>query len=177
MDILMEKTIVYAGWSWRIAGAALYVLLSLNFLAHSFRRGSGTWLPCLFFLLLAVERFLPYVPGGAFLKLDQAGFTVCYWFKETRYRWCDIAAFKVITHRYWGIIPYRRRVGLQYTENSGKRTFLVRIAGALTRFDRALPDTYGMKAKELAQLLDRWRLGNVIPDQCQTPWVTSSWQA
>jgi hypothetical protein len=176
MGISMEKKIVYTGWSWRIAQAALFGLLSLNLLAHSFRTGSGS-LPGLVFLFLTVERCLVYIPGGAFLKLDQAGFTVCYWFKETRYRWGDIAAFKVITHRYMGIIPYRRRIGLQYTESSGKRNLVVRIAGALARFDQALPDTYGLKAKELAQLLDRWRLANVIPEQRQTPWISSSWQA
>jgi hypothetical protein len=176
MDVSMEK-IMYAGSSWRIAQSALYGLLSLYFLAKSFRIGSASWLPCLIFLFLAVERCLGYIPGGAFLKLDRQGFTVCYWFKETSYRWSDIAEFKVITYRYMGIIPYRRLVGFRYTESSGKRHLVLRIAGAFARFDRALPDTYGMKAKELALLLERWRLGAVTPDQTPTPWITSSWQA
>ena len=172
----MEKTL-YAGSKWRIAQSVLYGLLSLYFLTRSFRVGSPGWLPCLVFLFLALERSLGYIPGAAFLKLDQQGFTACYWFNQTSYRWCDIAEFKVITYLYMGIIPFRRVVGFRYTESSGKRNLALRIAGALARFDRALPDTYGMKANELALLLDRWRLGSVTPDQPRAPWISSSWQA
>lgn len=172
----MEK-IVYPASNWRIAQCALYSLLSFYFLTRSFRTGSANPLPCVVFLFLAVERCLVYIPGAAFLKLDQSGFTVCYWFRETHYRWCDIAEFRVITYRYMGIIPFRRMVGFRYSESSGKRHLALRIVGAIARFDRALPATYGMKARELALLLDRWRLGSVTRDQSATPWVTCSWQS
>jgi hypothetical protein len=172
----MEK-IVYPGSNWRIAQAILYGMLSAYFLMKSLRTGSANPLPCLVFLFVAVDRCLGYIPGAAFLKLDQQGFTVCYWFKKTSYRWCDIADFRVITRRCMGIIPFRRFVGLRYKDSSGKRHLALRIAGAIAHFDRALPDTYGMKAKELALLLDRWRLGSVAADQRRAPWVTSSWQA
>jgi hypothetical protein len=176
MDVSMEK-IVYLRSKWRIAQSALCGLLSFYFLTKSFRTGSANPLPWLVFLFLAVERCLGFIPGGAFLKLDREGFTVCYWFRETRYRWCDIAEFRVITYRYMGIIPIRRRVGFRYTESSGKRHLALRIAGAIARFDRALPDTYGMKAKELALLLDRWRLGSVTQEQPPALWVSNSWQS
>jgi hypothetical protein len=172
----MEK-IVYPGSNWRIAQSILCGMLSVYFLTKSFRTGSANPLPCLVFLFVAVDRCLGYIPGAAFLKLDQQGFTVCYWFRKTSYRWCDIADFRVISRRYMGVIPFRRFVGFRYTESSGKRHLALRIAGAITRFDQALPDTYGMKAKELALLLDGWRLGSVSADQLQTPWVTNSWQA
>jgi hypothetical protein len=171
----MEK-ILYAGSNWRIAQSAFYSLLSLFFLAKSFRTGSASWLPCLVFLFLAVERCLGFIPGGASLKLDQQGFTSRYWFKETRYKWSDIAEFRVITYRYLAIIPYRRMVTFRYSESSGKRNLALRIVGAIARFDAALPDTFGMKAKELALLMDQWRLANVTADQPPTPWVSSSWQ-
>jgi hypothetical protein len=176
MDVSMEK-ILYPGSKWRIAQCALYGLLSFFFLTKFFRGGAPTLLPCVFFLVLAIERGLGYIPRGAFLKLDQQGFTTCYWFRETSYRWCDIAEFRVITYRYLGIIPYRRLVGFRYTESSGKRHLALRIVGAIARFDRALPDTYGMKATELAPLLERWRLGSVAADQAQAPWISSSWLA
>jgi hypothetical protein len=172
----MEK-ILYPGSNWRIAQAILYGTLSAHFLTKSLRTGSANPLLCLAFLFVAVDRSLGYIPGAAFLKLDQQGFTVCYWFRKTSYRWCDIADFRVITRRYWGIIPFRRFVGFRYTESSGKRHLALRVASAIARFDRALPDTYGMKAKELALLLDQWRLGSVAADQRRAPWVTSSWQA
>jgi hypothetical protein len=172
----MEK-IVYPGSNWRIAQSILCGVLSVYFLTKSFGTSSASPLPCLVFLFVAVDRSLGCIPGAAFLKLDQQGFTVCHWFKKTSYRWCDIADFRVISRRYMGIIPFRRFVGFRYTESSGKRHLALRIAGAIARFDQALPDTYGMKAKELALLLDRWRQGGVTADQHRTPWVTSSWQA
>jgi hypothetical protein len=172
----MEK-IVYPSSNWRIAQSILCGMLSAYFLTKSFRIGSANPLPGLVLLFVTVDRCLGFIPSAAFLKLDQQGFTVCYWFKETSYRWCDIAEFRVISYRYLGIIPFRRVVGFRYTESSGRRHLALRIAGAIARFDRALPDTYGMKAKELALLLDRWRLGSVTADQRQAPWVTSSWQA
>jgi len=172
----MEKTL-YAGSKWRMAQSAVYGLVSFYFLMKSVRTGYANPLPCLVFLFLAVDRGLGFIPGGAFLKLDTEGFTTCYWFRETSYRWRDIAEFRVITYRYLGIIPVRRQVGFRFTESSGKRNLALRIAGAIARFDRALPDTYGMKAKELAFLLDRWRLGSVSADQPQVPWISSSWEA
>lgn len=171
----MEK-IICPRSTWQTAQCAIYGLLSLYFLKESFRI-NASWIPCLVFLFLAIHRCLPFIPGAAFLKLDREGFTACYWFTETRYLWSDIAEFRVITYRRWGFIPFRRFVGLRYTESSGKRHLLVRIVGTLARFDRCLPDNYGMKPKELALLLDRWRLGNAAREQkAPAAWVSSSWE-
>lgn len=152
--------ILYPRSRWRTAQGILFGLLAFFCLSKFLQAQLATLIPFALFGVLAVERCLGYIPGGAFLKLDQQGFSACYWFRKTRYQWSDIAEFKVITYRYLGIIPLRRMVGFRFTESSGKRHLALRIIGAIARFDRSLPDTYGLKAKQLALLLDRWRLAH-----------------
>jgi len=112
---------------------------------------------------------LTLAPGAASLKLDSQGFTVRYWFKEETYRWTDVKEFNLITLRYVGIIPVRRSVGFRFSESYGKRNIVLRIAGAIARFDRQLPDNYGMKAKELLVLLEGCRRQAVGVDANQYP--------
>ena len=97
---------------------------------------------------------LSLVPGATWLKLDSQGFTVRKWFREDTYRWADIKDFRLITYRYMGIIPFRRSVGFTL---SGKRNVVMRVAGALARFDRLLPDNFGMKPRDLMALLELCR--------------------
>jgi hypothetical protein len=68
-----------------------------------------------------------------------------------------------------GIIPVRRSVGFRFSESYGKRNIISRIAGAIARFDRQLPDNYGMKAKELLVLLEACRRPVVAVDANQYP--------
>ena len=105
---------------------------------------------------------LTLVPGATWLKLDSQGFTVKKWFRQDTYRWSDIKDFRLITYRYMGIIPFRRSVGFTL---AGKRNVVMRVAGALARFDRLLPDNYGMKPRDLMVLLElsrRQAVGNVV---------------
>jgi hypothetical protein len=96
------------------------------------------------------------LPGAAWLDIDSQGFTVRYWFKEERFRWTDIKAFKVMTQRLF-FIPVMRSVGFTFSETYPKRNVVLRIAGAIAAFDRRLADNYGMKARELAGLLELCR--------------------
>jgi len=112
---------------------------------------------------------LSLVPGAASLKLDSQGFTVRYWFKEETYRWIDVKEFNLITLRYMGFIPVRRSVGFKFSESYGKRNIVLRIAGAIARFDRQLPDNYGMKAQDLLVLLELSRRQAVEGDANRYP--------
>jgi hypothetical protein len=71
--------------------------------------------------------------------------------------------------RYLGIIPVRRSVSFRFSESYGKRNIVLRIAGAIARFDRQLPDNYGMKAKELLVLLESCRRQAVGVDTNRYP--------
>jgi hypothetical protein len=99
------------------------------------------------------------LPGSSCLLLNESGFTVRMWFRDSTYRWCDIETFGIITWRQWGIIPVRRSVSFRYSANRRKHVNVgLKIANAIAGFDGSLPDNYGMKAKDLAAVMDQWRL-------------------
>ena len=62
----------------------------------------------------------------------------------------------VVTQRYWGFVPVNRMVGWTYAK-SYKRSVLLKASSALVGFDALLPNTYGMKARDLAAFMEAWR--------------------
>jgi hypothetical protein len=129
----------------------------LLFLTLTTRHRGGV-MPAFICFLGVLVYALPLLPGAAWLKLNSQGFTARNWFKEETFRWTDIKEFKLITTYYMGVIPVGRSVGFTFSENYPKRNVLLRIAGTLAQFDRKLTDNYGMKAQELAALLESCRL-------------------
>ncbi|MGC4050732.1 MAG: hypothetical protein QM757_15260 [Paludibaculum sp.] len=116
--------------------------------------------------------FTSLLPSAAWLKLDAQGFTYRIAFREHRHNWTDIRSFGVLTRRYLGIIPVNRIVCFTYTEEHKKtKGLLLRMATAIARFDGQLPDNYGMKARDLASLMENWRLQQlsnaVAPDMAR----------
>ena len=128
----------------------------------------------LFALALVAAFGAMLLPGAAWLQMDPEGFTVRNFYRDERFRWVDIKEFKVMTYRYMGFIPIYRSVAFTFSEHYPKRNLLLRVASKLAAFDRKLPDNYGMKAQELAKMLEAARLravGNypVLPSPVE-PW-------
>jgi len=90
-----------------------------------------------------------------FLKLDAEGFTIKSMWEERRERWADVEAFYVVTTRYMGI-PIRRMVGYRYAKEY-QQSMVRKVLRFVNRWDKLVPDNYGMKAKELAALLEQRR--------------------
>ncbi|MEM6331191.1 MAG: hypothetical protein AAF790_13205 [Planctomycetota bacterium] len=108
----------------------------------------GDWLGFLVagFALFAVPVFaIQLLPGAAYLRVDQNGVRFAVAFRETAVPWESIAESGVYE------VKGSRLVGFNYTAKAGR----VRQASrSLTGYEGGLPDTYGMKAEELASLLD-----------------------
>ena len=103
--------------------------------------------------------FSNLLPGAARLKLDAQGFSYRMAFREHRHNWTDIESFGVLTRRYLGVIPFSRKVCFSFTANHKKtRALVIRMAATVTRFDGQLPDNYGLKARDLAALMESWRV-------------------
>jgi len=134
----------------RLGRLALLVLLWIIVTTGSLRSRGG---PMISFVLAigVIMLAVSLIPAATWLKLDSQGFTVRKWFRQDTYRWSDIKDFRLITYRYMGIIPFRRVVGFTF---SRKRNIAARIVGALARFDRLLPDNFGMKPKNLMALME-----------------------
>ena len=95
------------------------------------------------------------VSNSAWLKLNADGFVVKNLFREESYKWSDIESFVLITKRYLGVIPIYRYVGFRFSESYRKRGIIRKASLALVGFDRNLAENYGLKAKVLAQLLEK----------------------
>ncbi len=121
-------------------------------------RGGG-WLLALLAGIGAFIFFTSLLPSAAWLKLDAHGFTYRVAFRTQQHNWADIQSFGVLTRRYLGIIPISRIVYFTFTEEHKKtKSLMLRMATVIARFDGQLPDNYGMKARDLAALMEGWRI-------------------
>lgn len=88
-------------------------------------------------------------PRSSYLELGQEGFTVCSLFRRSFVPWHHVQAF----------VPIRMNanamVGWTYTPAFTGSTTARQASFALAGVEAALPDTYGMKAAELAVVLNR----------------------
>lgn len=129
----------------RIAGGLMCVILGLTIPIEAF------------FRLIAVAGGIALMlPGYGSLKLDESGFTFRSLFGEKTTPWVDIESFLVVTQRVMYFIPVNRMVGWRFT--SAKRPIVLKATSLLVPYDALLPNTYGMKAQELASLLEAWRV-------------------
>ncbi len=90
------------------------------------------------------------LPGASFLRLDSKGFVMRSLYRETRYAWADVAGFGV------AIAGVRRMVGFNFSpgyERSGKGR---RLSKALSGWEAALPDNYGLRLERLAALMNEY---------------------
>jgi len=85
------------------------------------------------------------------LQLAQRGFSFGTLRKQYSYSWSDIAYFGVVEfgrERWVCFVLSPHYVGEEHVQATNQ---------AFGGFDRFLPDTYGMRAEELAALLEAWR--------------------
>jgi hypothetical protein len=102
-----------------------------------------------FFGLCALVAALNLHPRGSYLELGREGFVFASMFRRVFVPWGHVREF----------VPYKvqhtKMVGWNYvpsfTGSRGGRKLSVALAGV----EAALPDTYGMKAEELASLLNQ----------------------
>jgi hypothetical protein len=88
-----------------------------------------------------------------YLELTPSGFTVASALAPTStYRWDDVGTFETRTRYYRGF-KTGETVVFDLASTYSHRT----IRAVMNALGVSLPDTYGMKAKELATLMNRWR--------------------
>lgn len=139
----------------RIKQTLLLLLCSVFVVAGIFmvrKDGDVMGYVCIVFFGLGCGVFLVnFLPSAAYLRLEEDGFTFCSLFRVHTVRWADVLEFGVIRMRNnrmvaWNYVP-------SYTQSGAMRS----VNQALSEFDAALPDTYGVKAMELAEEMQRLR--------------------
>jgi hypothetical protein len=89
--------------------------------------------------------------NASYLKLDSEGFTMCSMFRAQTFRWVDVTGFgvgRVLTNK---MVMFNFEP--TYTRTPGLRSFNVDLVG----FEAGLPDSYGLKHDELAELLNKFK--------------------
>ncbi|TWT22582.1 hypothetical protein FQY83_06095 [Luteimonas marina] len=116
------------------------------------------WACIVFFGLCGAIGLLNLLPGASRLLLDDDGFEIVSLFRRSRMRWSDIARFG--TYRVGANVM----VGFDFVDGYRGSDRLRRVNHSLSGFQGALPDTYGLKAGELAARMEArlvaWRQGS-----------------
>jgi hypothetical protein len=113
------------------------------------------WLGVIFFGAGAVAFAILLLPGASFLKLTRDGMTVVSLFRRSTYRWDDIDSFGVMSLEKFGGTKY---VGIIFSASYQGHKIGRKMVATMTGFQGGLPDTYGMSADDLVDLLSDWRL-------------------
>lgn len=134
----------------------LLLLMSAGFVVGGMwmlREGDAWgWAPAVIFALCVFVFVIQLLPGSAFLTVDDEGIEFCALFRKQRYSWADISEFGTYTIRNHGMAA-ARFVGINFSSTYQRSPRGRAMAKAMTGFEGALPDTYGYKAEELAELL------------------------
>ena len=106
------------------------------------------WAGVVLFGLGIPVSLIQLLPGQSYLEIDRDGFTMAGMFRKHRTAWADVAGFGVMSIHSNKMVGWNYSPG--YQGQSVGRAFASVISGA----QAALPDTYGMKAEALAELLN-----------------------
>ncbi len=107
---------------------------------------------CLLGFVIVFFGAMLLLPKRCYLLLTPEGFTVSSPFGRQTSRWSDIEGFMVAVS---GKGSYKRVV-FNYSDTYQKYRTVRKVSRGLVGYEAPL-DNYGMKAEDLADLLNRWR--------------------
>ena len=140
----------------------ILLLVSLGFVSLTpivmNKNPTMAWVNAIFFGLCAIVLIIQLFPKTSHLKLTEEGFEVKSLFKSHFTKWSDVEFFGV------GYLGNTKAVMFNYSENHTKQKLGKQIASAMTGAEGGLPNTYGMKAKELAELMNEWKVDASLHD-------------
>ena len=127
----------------------LFLLVSIAFVAIGVmmvRDGEPMGYFCSgFFALGAVVFVINMLPNASYLRLDETSFTFCSLFRAHTVPWAAIQEFGVFT------IRLKRMVAWNFVPGYTGSARLQDLSRAVSGFDAALPDTYGLSANDLVE--------------------------
>jgi hypothetical protein len=118
-------------------------------------RGDPTgWLSTGFFGLCAGVFAANLLPQASYLKLTRDGFEFVTLFRHQQLRWADVSGFRAarVAGRKMVLMDLNNDALMQTATAKRLAAVSLAIAGAAA----ALPDTYGMTAEALAEVLNDW---------------------
>jgi hypothetical protein len=113
------------------------------------------WLAVVFFGLGVPIFIIQLFPNSSFLTVSDEGIEFCSLFRKSKLKWSDIAEFGVFSIRNHGL-TVRKIIGINFSATYTLASKGRAVAKALSGFEGALPDTYGLQAEELVELLSMY---------------------
>lgn len=110
------------------------------------------WFTVAFFGLGVLVEIVTLVPGSSYLELSSSGITVRTLYRTWHVNWSDVSDFFV--SRVGG----RDMVCWNYSSSYSASLRGRKISRSLAGVEAGLPDTFGLSATELANLLNQWRM-------------------
>ena len=139
-----------------LIGASIFVAFGRLILANEPIIG---WITIIFFGLVGLVGLLGLLPGGrAYIELSPQGFSTYGMYRKWFFRWSDIQEFKVIKIESKTMVGWNYQPGFR-AEGLGRETGR-KISFTLGGVEAVFPDLYGMKAEDLAALMNEWRERN-----------------
>jgi len=129
-------------------GSLAFVLIGI-WMVRS--REMFAWLGIVFFGLCLFVSLICMLPKASYLRLTPDGFTICSLFRAHTTRWEDVISFGV------GRIFTNKMVMFNYVESYQRSPKLRSFNTKLTGFEAAIPDSYGFRHEDLADLLNRYK--------------------
>jgi hypothetical protein len=147
-------------WMLVLAGCAAFVTIAIWMVST----GNGGdvlygWLALLFFGCGVLVSAIMMVPGAGSLTLDRDGFEIINMYRRSFFRWSDGSGFTA------KILPPATQHVVVFDSAGAAHKSLGRLNTMFAGRNAGLPDTYGLPAKDLAELLSKWReraLGEVM---------------
>lgn len=110
------------------------------------------WLIAVLFGLGSLVFLLQLLPNCSYLRLDPTGFTMCSLFRSHHYRWSEVEHFGITR------IGLNKMVAFNFSDQFDRARIARRVATEISGYEGALPDPYGMKHEQLAELMNQWKV-------------------
>ena len=110
------------------------------------------WLTVAFFGLGVLVALITLVPGSSYLELSPSRITVRTLYRTWHVNWSDVSEFFVSR------VGARSMVCWSYSPGYSAARRGREISRSLAGVEAGLPDTYGLSAAELSDLLNQWRV-------------------
>lgn len=110
------------------------------------------WVGAVFFGLCIPLLAIQLYSGRSFLTVSEDGIEFCSLLRRCKLRWSDISKIGTYTIKHHGM-PIITLVGINFSDEYRLSSRMRAVSKALAGFEDGLPDTYGLRADELAYLL------------------------
>jgi hypothetical protein len=118
------------------------------------------WVTVGFFSLGVPASLMMMLPNATYLRLDEEGFEMGSFVKKQRYKWTDVADFRL------GSVSGTRMIAIVFEPEYEPLRLVRRVVGSLAGAEAAIPNHYNAPLEQVLEALRAWkdRFGREAPN-------------